>query len=93
MADVTLYVRARMWLDDPKTKVPELDRHNLNALLAVSQAERETATEIRLFRNQLIDLLTEVVEPLVDLLKAAQDEPLPEPIVSAVSAATVASVR
>lgn len=59
MADVTHYVRARKWLDDPETRIPDDVRAEIDALLAISTAERETAVELRRVGPMLRDAIEE----------------------------------
>ena len=53
MADVSHYIRARKWLDDPSTELPALDRAFVNAELATSTAMREVGSEIRQLSNRI----------------------------------------
>jgi hypothetical protein len=61
MSDVTHFVRARKWLDDPETVIPDDLRAELNAALAVSVAQRETAAEIRQMGRQLTDAIADAI--------------------------------
>lgn len=76
MSDVKHYIRARTFLDDPETEIDPVDRAHIEALLAISTAQRETACEVRYHQNRVAGLLEEIAEPLVDWLKAQNDGPI-----------------
>lgn len=61
MSDVTHYARARKWLDDPATVIPDDVRATLDAALAVSTAQRETEKAIGRLTAR-VDVLTTTLE-------------------------------
>lgn len=65
MADVTHYARARKLLDDG-AHLTVFERASLDALLAISTAQRETAAEVRYLYNRVgvaLDEIREAVAP------------------------------
>lgn len=60
MSDVTHYSRARKWLDDPGTKIPDEVRADLNAALAISTAQRETEKTTGRLVERVADIRTTI---------------------------------
>lgn len=60
MSDITHYARARKWLDDPATTIPDDVRGQINASLAISTAQRETEKTISRFADRLADRISQL---------------------------------
>lgn len=64
MADVTHYVRARTWIDDPGNVIPDDVKAQINASLAVSTAQREVEKALSRLAERLAQLAAELSRSL-----------------------------